>query len=120
MKKLLFGICIAIGSTVIMNAQSVTIAGKIKSYTSKTNACFFVDKDMVEQGITMGLGNKAGNTCTDPKYGKGASINFSGLKKDADYSFSPNEDVLISVSGYWKSNPDNSYTFHATEWEPFF
>lgn len=119
MKKLLFGICIAIGSCTIMNAQSVTIAGKVKSYKSKTNACFFVDKDMVQQGITTGLGNKVGNTCTDLKYGKGVSISFSGLKKDADYSYAPSENVLISVQGYWKSNPDQSYTFHVTEWEPF-
>ncbi|MNK00655.1 hypothetical protein D3C87_184440 [compost metagenome] len=125
MKKIFYIICLLFASIVMANAQSiVTLKGKIKFFKTETNACFFVDPDMVKAGVASGLGTKAGNACLDNKYGKGAAINFDGLKIDGEYSTPPKEDVLVEVKGYWKVSISKTkvktYKFMATEWEPFF
>lgn len=127
MKKYIYSFYLILMGSIIINAQSdefVTIKGVVKSYQSETNACFFVDKDMVEQGITKSLGNKSSKNCADPKYGKGALINFDGLNIDGDYAMPPNENILIEIRGRWMTSDHEKYgkttVFHATEWEPFF
>lgn len=127
MKKYFYGFCFILMGSIIINAQSddfVTIAGTVKLYKSKTDACFFVDKEMVEQGITKGLGNKAGKICTDKKYGQGVLINFDGLNTEGNYPLPPDQNVLIEVRGRWITSDYENYgkttIFHATEWEPFF
>lgn len=108
----------------IVNAQSkeaVTIAGKVFSYNINTGyGCFYVDPEMIKAGVAEGLGNKtSGSKCISKIYGKGVAINFSSLKKDADYSSAPQENVLISVTGKFIKK-DQTYEFQTTEWEPFF
>ncbi len=123
MRKLVYGICIMLANITIVNAQSksVTIAGKVLSYNENSGyGCFYVDPEMVKAGVAVGLGSKAvGSKCISEKYGNGVPVSFSGLKKDADYSFVPQEDVLISVTGKWVKKGEN-YEFQTTEWEPFF
>lgn len=124
MNKLAYTISIMMASFITGNAQSkasATIGGKVFSYNEKSGyGCLFVDSEMVKQGITTGFGNKtAGTKCISKKYGNGVAINFSGLKPDSDYSFAPQQDVLISVTGNWIKKGE-TYEFFATEWEPFF
>lgn len=112
-----------IGFTTI-NAQSkasVTIGVKVLSYNEKSGyGCLFVDPEMVEAGVATGLGSKAiGSKCVSKKYGKGVPINFSGLNPNSDYSYVPEQDVLITVIGKWVKKGE-IYEFHTIEWEPFF
>lgn len=127
MKTYIYSFYLILMGSVLINAQSdefVTIKGIVKSYKSENNACFYVDKEMVEQGIATGLGNKAGKICTDKKYGQGVLINFSGLNTEGDYATPPDQNILIEVRGRWVTSDVENYgkasTFHATEWEPFF
>lgn len=78
---------------------------------------FYVDPEMIKAGVAEGLGNKtSGSKCISKIYGKGVAINFSSLKKDADYSSAPQENVLISVTGkFIKKN--QTYEFQTTEGE---
>ncbi|WP_304343366.1 hypothetical protein [Chryseobacterium koreense] len=124
MKKLAYTICLMMASFITANAQSkssITIGGKVFSYDKKSGyGCLFVDSEMVKQGITIGFGNKtAGTKCISKKYGNGVAINFSGLNPNSDYSYAPQQNVLISVTGKWIKKGE-TYEFYATEWEPFF
>lgn len=127
MKKYIYSFYLILVYSLILNAQSiefVTIKGIVKSYQSETTACLFVDKEMVGQGITMSLGNKASKICTDKKYEQGVLINFEGLNTEGDYATPPDQNILIEVRGRWVTSNIENYgktsILHATEWEPFF
>lgn len=102
----------------------VTLQEQVKSYNSKTNACFFVDPQMVSAGVAAALGNKTNNACVDQKFGKGALISFDVLQPNSDYPQPPRENVLIEVKGYWKlyssDKKEKVYMFVVTQREPFF
>lgn len=107
-------------------SSDITISGVVKSLDANTGiGCFFVDPEMVKSGVAESLGNKATKgVCSDSKYGKGVPVNFSKLNKGGDYPNPPEEGVLISVKGYWKSETyagqKDVPVFYATEYEPFF
>ena len=113
-------------SNAIELSSDVTISGNVKSLDAKTGVgCFFVDPEMVKSGVAASLGAKAAKgVCSDSKYGKGVPVNFSKLKQDSDYPNLPEEGVLITAKGYWKSETyagqNNVPVFYATEYEPFF
>ena len=107
-----------------LSAQSkefITIAGRITAYNSNTGyACFFVDQEMVDAGVTIGLGNQSGTKCTSPEYGKGIPINLNGLPLEGDYTTPPSDEtVLVSVKGRFR-NVGKAYELQATQLEPFF
>ena len=107
------------------NHEIQTISGKVLYYKSDQSACLFVDAVMVEQGITEGLDDMAtSESCTDTTYGPGAIIRFTELDKNSAYPYAPEENVLLHIQGYWKTeiNPhqEPQTVFYATEYEPFF
>ncbi len=124
MKKLVYSICMMTVGFAIANAQSkepITISGKVLSYNQKSGyGCLYVDPEMVNAGVAKALGSKTiGSKCISKKYGNGVPVNLSRLNPESDYSYIPQEDVLISVTGRWVKKGE-TYEFHTTEWEPFF
>lgn len=102
----------------------VTMAGKVKSINSDKSACFFVDPEMVKQQITPAIEKDAnGEICIDPTFGKGVPIDFTELKQK-DYPNLPEEDVLLSVQGQWRTitykGKENVRVFYVKTYEPFF
>lgn len=103
----------------------VTLSGRVLGYKTDHSACFFVDAEMVKQGITDNLGNKAESSrCIDSAYGKGVLLVFSELDQNSDYPMFPAEDILILIKGYWKTesveNKEDVAVFYVIEYEPFF
>lgn len=99
--------------------ETIELSGYVIGYDADTkNGCFFVDENMVEQGIAKDISSNTNKSCNSSKYGKGATINFDEVPTDADYT-TPKENTLMSFQGQWIVKDDNK-TFVVSSFEPFF
>ncbi|AEA45719.1 hypothetical protein [Fluviicola taffensis] len=101
------------------NNETTSLSGYVIGYDSaKKSGCFFVDKQMVEQGVAAGISGKTNKSCSSAKYGLGAAINLERVPSDADYN-TPAENTLLIFNGYWAVK-DGINTFFVISFEPFF
>jgi hypothetical protein len=108
------------GTAVLAQSKEATsLSGYVIGYDANTKqGCFFVDKDMVAQGIAKDISNKTNDSCSSPKYGLGAAIGFNKVPTDADYT-TPAENTLMIFQGHWVSK-DGKNTFIVNSFQPFF